>query len=156
MVKKEEVGQIVSDLVKQELEGHTFDEEKTKSLISEEVKAQTKSLPTHTENSEFAIQKMLRGQVQELDEVERRKGNLIIHRLEENDTIAKDKEKIATVFKDIQEDFQLDHVKSCKRLRVKRQDSTKPRPLLNEFKDGNTAEKLLSNAKKLKGKDHNI
>lgn len=155
-VSRDEVKQLIQESVSEE-------SRKMKEQLQEELPEKIKEqLPADLpeagaqpkENDSLKMQKQMRELVTEFNEIGRRKENVIIHRLAENET--DDKTKIAEIFKVINNNFKEEHIKSCKRLGEKENDADKPRSILVRLNNEEMVKDILSNAKKLKDTEHKI
>ena len=153
VVKKEEVGQIVKEAIQREIDDPGS---RLMSSIEEKVKEERYDPvegASAAKTSDFETAKKFRELMQEFDEAEKRKRNLIVHKLsEENEASIKD--NLAEIFQVIDDGFTTSSIKSCKRL-VKKDATAKPRPLLVTLTE-RLADSLITNARKLKNSGHKI
>ena len=127
-----------------------------KDTIKEEIKVQLqeKKDEAPTTSSDFEMKKSIRSALQEMDDNEKRKQNLIFHRIPENQNEEiNEKETIKDILKLMDLTLEDKDLKTVKRLGKK---ENKPRPILASFETPDIVESVFKNIRKLKDKETEV
>ena len=131
--------------------------DKLEEQIATEVSSQLQAAKADTGNDQPPVQentkKTIREIVSEFDDINKRRNNIIIHRLTESSN-EEEVQKLNEILNKI--DPSLSLASSISRRRLGKPSEDKTRPLLITFAKEETVAKIFSNVKKLKNSGYNI